>query len=66
MPAEIAFELKSAAGPQAQVLVVPGKSHGGAYRDGTAAYETAVTELLGAAASGAARPDGSAPMRRPR
>jgi uncharacterized protein len=51
MPAEIAFELKSAAGAQAQVLVVPGKSHGGAYRDGTAAYETAVTELLGAAAS---------------
>jgi uncharacterized protein len=51
MPAEIAFELKSAAGAQAQVLVVPGKSHGGAYRDGTAAYETAVTELLGAVAS---------------
>lgn len=51
MPAEIAFELKAAAGPQAQVLVVPGTSHGGAYRDGTAAYETAVTELLGAAAS---------------
>jgi len=51
MPSEIAFELKSAAGPQAQVLVVPGKSHGGAYRDGTAAYETAVTELLGAAGS---------------
>lgn len=51
MPPEIAFELKSAAGPQAQVLVVPGQSHGGAYREGTAAYETAVTELLGAAAS---------------
>ena len=51
MPSEIAFELKFAAGPQAQVLVVPGKSHGGAYRDGTAAYETAVTELLGAAGS---------------
>jgi pimeloyl-ACP methyl ester carboxylesterase len=51
MPKEIAFELKSAAGAQAQVLVVPGTSHGGAYRDGTAAYETAVTELLGAAAS---------------
>jgi uncharacterized protein len=51
MPSEIAFELKAAAGPQAHVLVVPGTSHGGAYRDGTAAYETAVTELLGAAAS---------------
>ena len=51
MPSEIAFELKAAAGPQAHVLVVPGKSHGGAYRDGTAAYETAVTELLGAAAA---------------
>ena len=51
MPSEIAFELKSAAGPQAHVLVVPGTSHGGAYRDGTAAYETAVTELLGAAAA---------------
>jgi pimeloyl-ACP methyl ester carboxylesterase len=54
MPSEIAFELKSAAGPQASVLVVPGQSHGGAYRDGTAAYETAVTQLLGAA--GAAPP----------
>ena len=51
MPSEIAFELKAAAGPQAHVLVVPGTSHGGAYRDGTAAYETAVTDLLGAAAS---------------
>ena len=51
MPSDIAFELKAAAGPQAHVLVVPGTSHGGAYRDGTAAYETAVTELLGAAAS---------------
>ena len=51
MPSEIAFELKAAAGPQAHVLGVPGTSHGGAYRDGTAAYETAVTELLGAAAA---------------
>jgi len=51
MPSEIAFELKAAAGPQAHVLVVPGTSHGGAYRDGTAAYESAVTELLGAAAA---------------
>jgi pimeloyl-ACP methyl ester carboxylesterase len=51
VPAEIAFELKAAAGPPSQVLVVPGQSHGGAYRDGTAAYENAVTQLLGAAAS---------------
>lgn len=49
MPKEIAFALKAAAGPQAQVLVVPGQSHGEAYRDGTAAYETAVTEVLSAA-----------------
>ncbi len=51
MPSEIAFELKAAAGPQAHVLVVPGTSHGGAYRDGTAAYESAVSEVLGAASS---------------
>jgi pimeloyl-ACP methyl ester carboxylesterase len=51
MPSEIAFELKAAAGPKAHVLVVPGQSHGGAYRDGTAAYESAVTEVLGAASS---------------
>jgi pimeloyl-ACP methyl ester carboxylesterase len=52
MPPEIAFELKAAVGDKAQVLVVPGTSHGGAYRDGTAAYETAVRELLDAAAGG--------------
>lgn len=46
MPKEIAFELQAAAGPQAKVLVVPGESHGGAYRDGTAAYEHAVQGLL--------------------
>lgn len=46
MPKEIAFELKQAAGPHAAVLVVPGTSHGGAYRDGTAAYEHAVGALL--------------------
>ena len=57
MPKEIAFDLQAAAGPQAKVLVVPGKSHGGAYRDGTAAYEHAVQELLNevAAAAGAQR-----------
>ena len=42
MPKEIAFELQKAAGEKAQVLIVPGKSHGGAWRDGTAAYEAAV------------------------
>ena len=42
MPSEIAFDLKAAAGDHASVLVVPGNSHGGAYRDGTAAYERAV------------------------
>jgi pimeloyl-ACP methyl ester carboxylesterase len=46
MPKEIAFELQAAAGGQARVLVVPGTSHGGAWRDGTAAYESAVTALL--------------------
>jgi pimeloyl-ACP methyl ester carboxylesterase len=51
MPKEIAFELKAAAGPQAQVLIVPGESHGEAYRDGTAAYENAVQQVLATAAS---------------
>jgi pimeloyl-ACP methyl ester carboxylesterase len=46
MPAEIAFELRAAAGDRARVLVVPGKSHGGAYRDATAAYERAVAQVL--------------------
>jgi pimeloyl-ACP methyl ester carboxylesterase len=49
MPKEIAFALQAAAGDQASVLVVPGKSHGGAYRDGTAAYESAVATLLASA-----------------
>jgi uncharacterized protein len=52
MPKEIAFELKAAAGEGATVLLVPGKSHGGAWRDGTAAYETAVTRVLEAALDG--------------
>jgi len=46
MPKEIAFALKAAAGEKATVLLVPGQSHGGAWRDGTAAYEAAVTRLL--------------------
>jgi alpha-beta hydrolase superfamily lysophospholipase len=54
MPREIAFDLQAAAGPGAEVLIVPGKSHGGAWRDGTAAYEAAATALLDAAARRAA------------
>ena len=54
MPKEIAFELQAAAGPRARVLVVPGTSHGGAWRDGGAAYEYAVTELLKETEGGAA------------
>lgn len=52
MPPEIAFELKAAAGENARVLVVPGNTHGGAWREGTAAYERAVGELLQEAAAG--------------
>ena len=48
MPSEIAFALRAAAGERASVLVVPGTSHGGAYRDGKAAYEGAVAEILSA------------------
>lgn len=50
MPKDIAEELARAAGPHAALLVVEGESHGGAYRDGTAAYEAAVTKVLGAVA----------------
>jgi len=46
MPKEIAFDLQRAAGDSARVLVVPGESHGGAYRDATAAYQGAVEEIL--------------------
>ncbi len=49
MPKEIAFELAAAAGPAAEVLIVPGRSHGGAWRDGGAAYETAAAAVLEAA-----------------
>jgi hypothetical protein len=51
MPPEIAYELKAAAGENARVLVVPGNSHGGAWREGTAAYEEAVGDLLEEAAA---------------
>lgn len=54
IPKEVAFDLQSAAGPEAKVLVVPGNSHGGAFRDGQAAYERAVTEVLEAALRGPA------------
>jgi dienelactone hydrolase len=54
MPKEIAFDLQAAAGPGAEVLIVPGRSHGGAWRDGTAAYEAAAASLLHAASRGTA------------
>ena len=64
MPKEIAFDLQAAAGPGAEVLIVPGKSHGGAWRDGTAAYEAAAAALLerarpAAATLAAAGPSGA-------
>jgi alpha-beta hydrolase superfamily lysophospholipase len=49
MPKQIAFDLKAAVGDRADVLIVPGKSHGGAWRDGTAAYEAAAAGVLRAA-----------------
>jgi pimeloyl-ACP methyl ester carboxylesterase len=52
MPPEIAFELKAVAGENARLLVVPGNTHGGAWREGTAAYEKAVGDLLAEAAAG--------------
>lgn len=54
MPPDIAFDLKTAAGERAKVLVVPGNTHGEAYRDGKPAYESAVAELLHEAAAGPA------------
>jgi len=55
MPAEIAFELKAAAGDRARVLVVPGHSHGGAYREATAAYQGAVGQVLDEVGTGPLR-----------
>ena len=49
MPQDIAFDLQKAAGDTATVLVIPGHSHGGAWREGTAPYEEAVKKLLEAA-----------------
>jgi TAP-like protein len=54
MPPDIAFDLKAAAGARARVLVVPGNTHGEAYRDGQPAYESAVGDLLREAAAGPA------------
>ncbi len=55
MPPEVAQALGSAAGPHAVVLTVEGKSHGGAYRDGTQRYQEAVAALLGRVEARAAR-----------
>jgi pimeloyl-ACP methyl ester carboxylesterase len=52
MPQEIAFDLQKAAGERASVLVIPGTSHGGAWREGTAPYGEAVKRLLEEAAAG--------------
>jgi hypothetical protein len=46
MPRQIAFDLQAAAGEQSRVLVIPGDSHGGAWREGTEAYSEAVRQLL--------------------
>lgn len=46
MPPEIAGELRAAAGSEARLLIVPGHSHGGAWREGTEQYEAAVRALL--------------------
>jgi pimeloyl-ACP methyl ester carboxylesterase len=46
MPPEIAFDLQKAAGERATVLVVPGHSHGGAWREGQAPYQEAVRKIL--------------------
>jgi len=55
MPKDIAFDLKAAAGNGAEVLVVPGRSHGGAWRDGTAAYAAAAKVVLERAAAAPGR-----------
>jgi alpha-beta hydrolase superfamily lysophospholipase len=52
MPQEIAFDLQKAAGERAAVLVIPGTSHGGAWREGTAPYEAAVKKVLEEARAG--------------
>ena len=54
MPSDIAFDLKAAAGDRSKVLVVPGNTHGEAYRDGKPAYESAVGDRLRESAAGSA------------
>lgn len=61
MPKEIAFDLRAAAGATAELLVVPGKSHGGAWRDGTEAYRAAARLVLDRAAGGPAVAAAAAP-----
>ena len=61
MPSDIAFDLKAAAGERARVLVVPGNTHGEAYRDGKPAYDSAVGDLLREAAAGSATRVASGP-----
>jgi pimeloyl-ACP methyl ester carboxylesterase len=46
MPQEIAFDLQKAAGVRSSVLVIPGTSHGGAWREGQAPYAEAVKKIL--------------------
>ncbi len=46
MPPAIAQDLARAAGPTARTLLVTSEGHGHAYKDGTPAYEAAVTALL--------------------
>jgi len=60
MPPEIAFALRDAVGASAQVLVIPGESHGGAWRDGREAYAAAVEALLERVAAAPARAPGVA------
>ena len=59
MPKEIAFDLKATVGDSASVLIIPGKSHGGAWRDGTDAYRAAAAVVLDAVAAGGAPPAGA-------
>jgi len=70
MPSQIAFDLSAAAGERSRVLVIPGDSHGGAWREGTEAYAAAVRQLLeevapvaaaGRARDGAVEPEGPLP-----
>jgi pimeloyl-ACP methyl ester carboxylesterase len=50
MPQDIALDLAKAAGPKATSLVLKSEGHGHAFKDATAEYEKAVTNLLDAVA----------------